>query len=120
MKTIYYILYDPKILKKRYKTEILYYSDNFESVIDKQEQVYPKSHLFIYESETSNMKTVGLIKCHNQTCKKYFIIVDNVLTPAFPFCSKICAAVDLYDLLEAGKEDKVDDTEYDNIEGDNI
>ena len=113
---VYYILYDSKTLRKYYKAPILFYSDNFEAVLDKQENQYPKSSLYIHESNTSELKQVGRIKCHNPNCDKYFIIIDNVLSPAFPFCSKICALEDLVALLEAGKEEENEEPDYSSIE----
>jgi hypothetical protein len=121
MKTIYYILYNLKELRKRNRAPILYYSTNFEEVIDAQENQFPAASLYIYESKIRGPKSeIGKIKCHDRLCDKDVIIINQEIPPAFPFCSPIHQSVHLYDLLEAGKEDKVDDTEYDNIEGENI
>lgn len=111
---ILYILYDANELSRKNKAPILAYTIDFEGILSIKEDKFPSAALYMFEgNEDTTYKQIGRIKCH--TCGKDVLVVDNILPPRFPFCSKPCQWGNLLDLLEAGEEEQVDETDYSSI-----
>ena len=113
--SLVHILYNRKELLKKNKTVILASSFDLSEILTIKENEFPNTALYTFENKGITVyKRIGRIKCHR--CQKDVLVVDVILPPAFPFCGKRCQLLNLVSMLDAGKEEKKDATDYSNIE----